>query len=71
MDNLDWLLAEGAVDFAVPDGPRFVADDENWRANIECVELGPSLAVFLNDIQVRRAVAHRTCSLSWSRPSKK
>jgi AraC-like DNA-binding protein len=56
LDKLEWLLAEEAVDFSVPNSPRFMADDENWRATIEHVEFGPGLDVFLNDIQVRRDI---------------
>jgi AraC-like DNA-binding protein len=52
--NFEWLLAEREADFAVPSHPLFVADDENWRANVERVVLGPSLEIFLNDIRVHR-----------------
>jgi AraC-like DNA-binding protein len=54
VSNFEWLLREAMVDTAVPSGPLFVADDENWRATIERVVLAPTLHVFLNEIEVRR-----------------
>jgi AraC-like DNA-binding protein len=51
--NLDWLLDE-APDLAVPAGPRFVAADESWQADVERLELAPSLYVYLNDIRIHR-----------------
>jgi AraC-like DNA-binding protein len=50
----EWLLREAADELAVPLGPLFTADDENWRASIEWVVLAPSLHVFLTDVHAHR-----------------
>jgi AraC-like DNA-binding protein len=47
-------LEETKADAAVPRGPLYVADDENWRATIERISPAPGLQVFLNDIEARR-----------------
>jgi AraC-like DNA-binding protein len=54
VSSFEWLLKEALVDTAVPATPLFEADDENWRATIEQVELAPSLHVFLNEVAVHR-----------------
>jgi len=54
VSSFEWLLKEALVDTAVPTTPLFEADDDNWRATIEQVELAPSLDVFLNEVAVRR-----------------
>lgn len=40
----------------VPPLPRFVVDDETWRADVERIDLAPGLRLYLNDILVRRPV---------------
>ena len=52
--DFDWSLAER--DIAVPMTPRFVADDANWRATVERIEVSPGLSVYLNDIQCHRSL---------------
>ena len=52
--SVAWLLEETRADAAVPRGPLFEADDENWRASVERISPAPGLQVFLNDIEVRR-----------------
>jgi len=52
--SVAWLLEETKADAAVPRGPLFVADDENWRATVERISPAPGLHVFLNDIEARR-----------------
>jgi AraC-like DNA-binding protein len=52
--SVAWLLEETKADAAVPRGPLYVADDENWRASIERFSPAPGLQVFLNDIEARR-----------------
>ena len=54
MASFEWLLKEALVDIAVPSTPLFEADNEDWRATVEQVELAPSLHIFLNEIVVRR-----------------
>lgn len=54
MSKFEWLLKEALVDTAVPATPSFTADDEDWSASIERIELAPDLFVFLNEITVRR-----------------
>jgi AraC-like DNA-binding protein len=54
VSSFEWLLKEALVDTSVPAIPLFEANDENWRATIEQVELAPSLHVFLNEITVHR-----------------
>jgi AraC-like DNA-binding protein len=54
VSNFEWLLKEVLVDTAVPTTPLFEADDEDWLATVEWVELAPSLHVFLNEVAVRR-----------------
>jgi hypothetical protein len=65
VSNFEWFLKEAIVDTAVPSSPLFVADDEKWRATIERVVLAPSLHVFLNEIEVRRDLAHTPAARAW------
>lgn len=54
MVDLDWLLAEQSI--ALPLTSHFVADDPNWRADVERIEVGPGFSVYLNNIQFHRDV---------------
>ncbi len=51
--DVDWLLSER--NFTMPTTPRFVADDANWRASVERIEVSRGIAVYLNDIEFHRS----------------
>lgn len=54
--SLAWLLHEGGHDTPVPAGGRRVLASENMRAEIEWIELGAGLRVYLTDVTAFRDV---------------
>lgn len=54
--NAEWLLCEGARAMPVPVGGRRLLAGENMRADIECVEPGAGLRVYLTDVTAFRDV---------------
>jgi len=52
--NVEWLLREATEERTLRMGTRAVIDDERWRANIERLDIGDGLRVFLHDVAVRR-----------------
>jgi len=54
--NIEWLLAGSGRTRGLPMNDRIVADDDQWRATIERVQIGVDLRAFLTDVEARREV---------------
>jgi AraC-like DNA-binding protein len=54
--NVDWLLREAMDERTLKTGERMVIDDASWRADIERLEIGAGLRVFLTDAEAWRDV---------------
>jgi hypothetical protein len=54
--NIEWLLAGAGQARGLPMNDRIVADDDQWRATIERVQIGADLRAFLTDVEARREV---------------
>lgn len=54
--RIEWLLDGAGQVRGIPMLNRIVADDDQWRATIERVQIGPDLRAFLTDVEARREV---------------
>ena len=57
MADIGWLLRDASLERRFTVGERMVADDAQWRATIERVDIAPTMRVFLTDVETRREVA--------------
>jgi len=55
--KIEWLLSGADEVRELPMLNRIVADDAQWRATIERVQIGKDLRAFLTDVEARREVA--------------
>ncbi|HCS68659.1 MAG TPA: hypothetical protein DIW51_01680, partial [Rhodospirillaceae bacterium] len=53
-NNVEWLLQEATGDRSLHVEKRMMIDDGNWTAEIERLEIGPGLRVFLATADVHK-----------------
>lgn len=56
LSNVEWLLREALDEHTLRIGERAATDDDRWRANIERLEIGAGLRVFLTDAEARQDI---------------
>ncbi|MEL3889799.1 AraC family transcriptional regulator [Ferrovibrio sp. MS7] len=56
MNNIDWLLHEAGSERPLQVSARMKLDDSQWKAEIERIETGPGLRIFLTSAEVRNDI---------------
>lgn len=56
LPNIEWLLREATEGRTLAIGGHNVIDDQRWRANIERLQIGPGLRLFLIDTEARQDI---------------
>lgn len=54
---VEWLLRQGSEVQGIPASRRMTFEDDHWRADIERVDLGDGLRVYLTTAEIRRSLS--------------